>query len=99
MQILRRDDSSLPPGDVIIDVEYSDLNFKDALTMAPGSTWPQFRPIVPGIDLAGVVRVSRHARWVAGDRVVVTGFGLGTERDGGLSQRSCVPGEWIVMLP
>jgi acrylyl-CoA reductase (NADPH) len=97
--IAELDDSRLPAGDVVIDVEYSDLNYKDGLTMSPGSILPKYVPLVPGIDFAGVVRESGHPRWNRGDRVVLNGFGIGTDRDGGLTQRTRVPGDWLLPVP
>lgn len=93
------DESALPAGDVVVDVEYSDLNYKDGLTMAPGSALPRTLPLIPGIDFAGVVAESTHPRWTSGDRVVLNGFGIGTDRDGGLTQRTRVPGDWLLPVP
>lgn len=79
-------------GDVTIDIRYPDLNSKDDRVMEPGSTIPVRHPITPGIDLAGTVTESANPRFVPGDKVLVNGFGLGTDRDGGLAQRTRVPG-------
>lgn len=91
--------SDLPEGDVTIDIRYSDLNFKDGRVMEPGSTIPVRHPITPGIDFAGTVTESANPRFVPGDKVLVNGFGLGTDRDGGLAQRTRVPGAWLTMIP
>lgn len=91
--------SDLPEGDVTIDVRYSDLNFKDGRVMEPGSTIPTHLPITPGIDFAGTVAESTNPRFVPGDKVLVNGFGLGTDRDGGLAQRTRVPGAWLTPIP
>lgn len=89
----------LPEGDVTIDIRYSDLNSKDDRVMEPGSTIPVRHPITPGIDLAGTVTESANPRFVPGDKVLVNGFGLGTDRDGGLAQRTRVPGAWLTLIP
>ena len=91
--------SDLPEGDVTIDISYSDLNFKDGRVMEPGSTIPIRLPITPGIDLAGTVTESTNPGFVPGDKVLANGFGLGTDRDGGLAQRTRVPGAWLTRVP
>lgn len=91
--------SDLAEGDVTIEISYSDLNFKDGRVMEPGSTIPARLPITPGIDFAGTVTESANPRFIAGDKVVANGFGLGTDRDGGLAQRTRVPGAWLTPIP
>lgn len=91
--------ADLPAGDVMVDISYSDLNFKDGKVMEPGSRIAQYFPIIPGIDFVGVVTHSTNPLFTVGDRVVANGFGLGTDRDGGLAQRTCVPGSWLFRLP
>ncbi len=71
------DDARLPPGEVTVGVEYSSLNFKDALAVTGRGAIVKNWPMVPGIDLAGVVEHSSHADWTPGERVVVNGWGLG----------------------
>jgi acrylyl-CoA reductase (NADPH) len=92
-------DDDLPFGDVTVEVSYSDLNFKDGRVMQSGSRIAQHFPIVPGIDFVGVVTKSTNPLFAPGDRVTANGFGLGTDRDGGLTQRTRVPGSWLVRLP
>ncbi len=91
--------AELPPGDVLIRVEYSSLNYKDALSATghPGVT-KQF-PHVPGIDAAGSVVESAVEGFRPGDRVLVTGFDFGAGRWGGYSEFVRVPADWIVPLP
>ena len=93
------DESELPDGDVTVEVEYSTINYKDglAITGSPGvvRTWP----MVPGIDLAGVVAESSHADYAVGDRVVLNGWGVGESHWGGLAQKARVDGGWLVPLP
>lgn len=97
--VVQLHEADLPPGDVTVDVLYSDLNYKDGLTIQPKSALPQVYPLVPGIDLAGIVNRSEDPRFTAGDRVLVNGFGIGTDRDGGLTQKTRVPADLIVPIP
>ena len=93
------DESALPEGDVLIDVGYSTLNYKDGLAITGASPVVRKFPMVPGIDLAGVVRASSHAEWKAGDAVVLNGWGVGEAHWGGLAQVARLKGEWLVPLP
>ncbi len=93
------DEAQLPDGDVTVDVEYSTLNFKDALAITGRSPVVRKFPMVPGIDLAGVVTDSSHADWKTGDRVVLNGWGVGETHWGGLAQRARLNGDWLVGLP
>jgi acrylyl-CoA reductase (NADPH) len=93
------DDSQLPEGDVTVDVEYSTLNFKDGLAVTGKSPVVRKFPMVPGIDLAGVVSESSHADWKVGDRVVLNGWGVGETHWGGFAQRARLNGDWLVPLP
>lgn len=92
-------DSALPAGNVVINVDYSTLNYKDGLLITGVIPLIATFPMVPGIDIAGVVEASEDSRWKAGDRVVVNGFGLGERHWGGLAQRARVNGDWLVRLP
>ncbi len=91
-------DSDLPEGDVIVDVEYSTLNYKDGLALTGGPILRAF-PIVPGIDLAGVVAESSDQRWSVGERVVLNGWNTGEKFWGGYTQRSRVSADWLTRLP
>lgn len=93
------DEAQLPAGDVDVRVEYSTLNYKDALAVTGKGAIVRSWPLVPGIDLAGVVETSRDARWQPGDRVVVTGWGLGETHWGGLAQKARLKGDWLLRLP
>jgi acrylyl-CoA reductase (NADPH) len=93
------DEAELPDGDVSIDVEYSTLNYKDGLAITGKSPVVRKFPMVPGIDLAGVVTDSTHADWAKGDRVVLNGWGVGESHWGGLAQRARLNGDWLVPLP
>jgi acrylyl-CoA reductase (NADPH) len=91
--------AQLPPGDVTVRVEYSSLNFKDALAVTGRGAIVKKWPLVPGIDLAGVVEHSAHPAWRPGDRVVVNGWGLGETHWGGLSQFARLSSDWLLALP
>jgi acrylyl-CoA reductase (NADPH) len=89
----------LTPGDVVIDVAYSSVNYKDALAgTATGKILRKF-PLISGIDLAGTVRSSSDGRFRAGQPVVVTGYDLGVAHDGGYAAVARVPADWVVPLP
>jgi len=93
------DEAGLPEGDVLIKVDYSTINYKDALAITGASPVVRKFPMVPGIDLAGVVEQSDHARWKAGDKVVLNGWGVGESHWGGLGQSARLNGDWLVPLP
>jgi NADPH2:quinone reductase len=89
----------LTAGDVVIDVAYSSVNYKDALAgTATGKIVRKF-PLVGGIDLAGTVRSSGDGRFREGQPVVVTGYDLGVAHDGGYAAVARVPADWVVPLP
>jgi acrylyl-CoA reductase (NADPH) len=93
------DEARLPEGDVTVRVEWSTLNYKDALAITGKAPVVRRFPMVPGIDLAGVVEESADPAWKAGDRVVLNGWGVGEAHFGGLAQRARVKGAWLVRLP
>ena len=96
------DDARLPDASthpVTVDVAYSTLNFKDALAITGRGAVVRSWPLVPGIDLAGTVAASNHADWQVGDAVVVTGWGLGENHWGGLTQRQRVQAGWLLKIP
>lgn len=97
--IARREARELPPGDVTIAVEYSSLNYKDALAATGHPGVVRTFPHVPGIDAAGVVLESNSPQRRIGQAVLVTGYELGSERWGGWSERIRVPAEWTIPLP
>jgi acrylyl-CoA reductase (NADPH) len=96
------DEAQLPDGSdgmVSVDVECSTLNYKDGLAITGKSPVVRKFPMVPGIDLAGVVTESSHADWSKGDRVVLNGWGVGETHWGGLAQRARLNGDWLIPLP
>ncbi len=89
----------MPPGDVTVRVEYSTLNYKDALAITGKGPVLRHFPMVPGIDLAGTVAESGNPSYKSGDKVVLNGWGVGETHWGGLAQRARVKAEWLIPLP
>jgi acrylyl-CoA reductase (NADPH) len=98
-QIVRRSIDDLPDNDVLINVKYSSLNYKDALSASGHKGVTKIYPHVPGIDASGVVAASRDSRFRTGDQVIVTGYDLGMNTSGGFAAFTSVPGDWVVPLP
>ena len=92
-------DNDLPEGDVTVKVDYSTVNFKDALAITDKSPIVRKWPMVAGIDFAGLVEASAHPSWKPGDRVVLNGWGVGESHWGGLAQKARVKGDWLVRVP
>ena len=97
--IVTRDTAELPPHDLLIDVKYSSLNYKDALSATGNPGVTRNFPHTPGIDAAGVVVESSDAAFAPGDEVIVIGFDLGMNTPGGFGQRIRVPAAWAVPMP
>jgi len=93
------DEADLHEGDVLVQVDYSTLNYKDSLAMTNRSPIIRSFPMIPGIDLAGTVLDSSNPGFRPGERVVLNGYGLSQTHHGGLAQRARVPGHWLVKLP
>lgn len=89
----------LPEGDVLVRVEYSDVNYKDGMILNGIGGLVRKYPHVPGIDFAGTVEESRHPRYKAGDKVVLTGWRVGEVHWGGYAQKARIKGDWLVALP
>ena len=89
----------LAPGDVVVRVLYSDINYKDALAATGAGRILRKYPLVGGIDLAGVVESSADPRCKAGDHVLVTGCGLSETHDGGYAEYARLKGEWVIPMP
>ena len=89
----------LPEGDVLVRVEYSDVNYKDGMVVKGVGGLVRDYPHIPGIDFAGIVEQSTHSRYKAGDKVVLTGWRVGESHWGGYSQMARVNGDWLVPLP
>jgi len=89
----------LDPGEVVIRTHYSSVNYKDALAATGTGKVIRRFPCIGGVDADGVVEHSEDARFNAGDPVLVTGFGMGVEHDGGFAEYVRVPADWVVPLP
>lgn len=89
----------LSPGDVIIRAHYSSINYKDALGLTGRGKIIRKFPLVGGIDVSGEVVFSQSAKFHKGQKVLITGCGMGESADGGYSEYVRVPAEWIVPLP
>ena len=89
----------LPEGDVTIRVEWSSINYKDALATIPKGQVAQISPLVPGVDLAGTVVESGDDAVATGTQAIVTGYDLGVSHHGGWARYARVPGAWVVPLP
>jgi acrylyl-CoA reductase (NADPH) len=91
--------SDLNEGELIVRVAYSNLNYKDALAATGAGRIARRMPIVGGIDVAGVVESSEDPRFGEGDEVMVTGFGLSEDRDGGYAEYARLKADHALALP
>ena len=98
-RVVERTLDDLPDSDVLIEVRYSSLNYKDALSASGNRGVTRRYPHTPGIDAAGVVLAGSGPDFAPGDAVVVIGFDLGMNTPGGFGQRIRVPAGWVVALP
>jgi NADPH2:quinone reductase len=89
----------LSPGEVVVRVSWSGINYKDALAATGTSPILRRYPLVGGIDFAGEIVSSTDARFTPGQKVLVTGCGLSETHDGGYAEYARVPGDWLVELP
>ena len=89
----------LMEGDVTVAVSHSTVNYKDGLAITGNSPVVRKFPMIPGIDLAGTVETSAHAKFKPGDKVLLNGFGLSETHFGGYSELARVKGDWLVPLP
>ncbi|NLU97949.1 oxidoreductase [Marinomonas sp. UCMA 3892] len=92
-------DDQLPEGDVLVEVHYSTLNYKDGLAITGKSPVVRSFPMVPGIDLVGKVLQSDSDRFSEGDLVVLNGFGVGENHWGGLAEKARLKSDWLIPLP
>lgn len=97
--VVERQTEDLPNNDVLIKVDYSSVNYKDALSATGNPGVTRNYPHTPGIDAAGVVTESKDASLREGDEVIVIGFDLGMNTDGGFGQQIRVPADWVVKRP
>lgn len=97
--VVQRDLADLPPGEVLIRVRYSSLNYRDALSANGNSPVTSAYPHIPGTDAAGEVVECTSGDFQPGDQVIVTGYGLGANRPGGFAQYIRVPAAWVLRCP
>ncbi|MPY26776.1 MDR family oxidoreductase [Shewanella sp. YLB-07] len=97
--ITQLQESDLPEGEVLVDVAYSSLNYKDGLAVTGIGRIIRNFPMVPGIDFAGVVSESADPRYKKGDEVILTGWGVGENHWGGMAEKARVKGDWLVPMP
>ena len=97
--IVERETADLPDGDLLIDVAYSSLNYKDALSATGNPGVTRNFPHTPGIDAAGVIAESSVAAFSPGDEVIAIGFDLGMNTAGGFGQKIRIPAGWAVPMP
>jgi alcohol dehydrogenase len=97
--LVERSIDDLPKGEILIRVEYSSLNFKDALSAHGNKGVTRQFPHQPGIDAAGTVEQSNVDAFAPGDSVIVTGYDLGMNTAGGLGQYIRVPASWVIPCP
>lgn len=90
---------ALDSGEVVIQAHYSSVNYKDALAATGAGKVVRRFPCVGGVDVSGVVVHSDDARFAVGDEVLVTGYGMGVDHDGGFAEYVRVPADWVVPLP
>lgn len=92
-------EDDLPDLPVLVEVDYSTVNYKDALAITKKGRIIRRFPMICGVDIAGKVISSDDARWQAGDQVIVNGFGLSETEQGAFTQRQRLSGDWLVKLP
>jgi len=97
--IVEKSIAALPTGDVLIEVHYSSLNYKDALSASGNKGVTRNYPHTPGIDAAGVIAESSDSSLPAGTEVIVIGYDLGMNTAGGFGQFIRVPSQWVIPLP
>ena len=93
------DEANLMDGDVTVRIEYSTLNYKDALAITGKAPVVRRFPMIAGIDFAGTVEASSHAAWKPGDKVILNGWGCGETHLGAYGGKARVKGDWLVRLP
>ena len=93
------DENQLMDGDVTVRVEWSCINYKDGLAVTGLAPVVRRWPMIPGVDLAGIVESSSNPLWKSGDAVVLNGYGLGETHLGAWAEKARVKGEWLTPLP
>ena len=97
--VVTRSVDDLPAGELLVEVKFSSLNFKDGLSATGNPGVTRNFPHTPGIDVAGVVLASDHADFAVGDEIIAIGFDLGMGTSGGFAERVRIPASWAVKMP
>ncbi|SBS25017.1 Acrylyl-CoA reductase AcuI [Marinomonas spartinae] len=97
--VVELNEDQLPEGDVLVDVHYSTINYKDGMAITGKGPIIRSFPMVPGIDLVGQVIKSDSPRFSNGDFVILNGFGVGEKHWGGLSEKARLKSDWLIPLP
>jgi acrylyl-CoA reductase (NADPH) len=93
------DEAELMDGDVVVQVEWSTVNYKDGLAVSGKAPVVRRFPMIAGIDFAGTVETSSHPDWKSGDKVICNGWGMGETHLGAYAEKARVKGDWLVPLP
>src|SRR4051795_8536403 len=97
--IVEMNERDLMPGEVTIAVDYSTVNYKDAIAITGRVEVIRQFPVIPGIDLAGTVEAASYPGIAVGDRVVANSWGLSQTHHGGDAQKARVQGAWLIKIP
>ena len=98
-EIISKSIDDLPPGDVLVRVDFSSLNYKDALSATGNKGVTKKYPHTPGIDAVGIVEDTSHSSFKIGDQVIVSGYDMGQNTAGGFGEYIRVPREWVALMP
>ena len=98
-EIISKSIDDLPPGDVLVRVDFSSLNYKDALSATGNKGVTKKYPHTPGIDAVGTVEDTSHSSFKIGDQVIVSGYDMGQNTAGGFGEYIRVPREWVALMP
>ncbi|MCY3626862.1 MAG: YhdH/YhfP family quinone oxidoreductase [Gammaproteobacteria bacterium] len=98
-RVEERSVDELPPGELLVQVQYSSLNFKDVLSATGAKGVTRHYPHTPGIDIVGTVIESTGKRIRCGEQVIATGFNIGMDTDGGFGQLARIPENWALLKP
>ena len=98
-EIISKSVDDLPPGDVLVRVDFSSLNYKDALSATGNKGVTKKYPHTPGIDAVGTVEDTSHSSFKIGDQVIVSGYDMGQNTAGGFGEYIRVPREWVALMP
>ena len=98
-EVTELSEKDLPSDGVLIEVEWSSVNYKDGLATSPKGKVARISPLVPGVDLAGIVVDGAGSRFVAGQKVIAHAYDIGVARHGGYARYARVPAEWVLELP